>query len=68
MRLVSQHNHVGPVTQQFRSLELVNQGEDTPVILAEQLPQLLATLRMAHLTLCLTDCATGLERLGDLVV
>ena len=68
VRFVGQHDHVGPVAEHLGRLELVNQREDVAMVLAEQLPQLRAALRMAQLALCLADRAAGLECLGDLVV
>jgi hypothetical protein len=47
VRFVGQHDHIGPVAQQFGSLELVDQREDVAMVLAEELPQLCAALRVA---------------------
>jgi len=66
--LVGQDDHVGPVAQEFRGLELVDQGEDVAVVAPEKLAQVRAAGGVALVALAAGDGARGLEGPGDLVV
>ncbi len=68
MRLVGQHDHVGPITEHLRRLEFVDEGEDIAVVAAQQFTQVGATCGVALVALGLADCTGSLEGLGDLVV
>ena len=68
VRLVGEHDHVGPVAEHLRRLELVDQREDVAVVAAQQLAQVRAARGVALVALGLAHRAGGLEGLGDLVV
>ena len=51
VRLVGQHDHVGPVAEHFRRLELVDQREDVAMIPAQQLAQVRAACGVALVAL-----------------
>ena len=57
VRLVGEHDDVGPVAEQLRRLELVDQREDVAVIAAQQLPQVRAARGVALVALGLAHRA-----------
>ncbi len=68
VRLVGEHDHVRPVAQHLRRLELVDQREYVAVVLGKEPAQLRTALRVAGIALRLAHRAARLEGLGDLVV
>ena len=68
VRFVGEHHDIGPVGEQLRRLELVDQREDGAMVAGQQLAQVRAALGVAAVALGRRDRAHGLEGLGDLVV
>ena len=66
VRLVGEHDHVAPVAEQLRRLELVDQREDVAVVARQQLAQFRAGLGVADVRIA--HRAAGGEGLGDLLV
>ena len=65
---IREHDHVGPVAQQFRRLEFVDEREDVAMIPAQQFPQMRAARGVALVAFGFAHRAGGLERLGNLIV
>jgi hypothetical protein len=72
VRLVSEHDHIGPIAKHghwpafIRRLELVDEREDIAMIAAQQLPKMRAARGVALVALGFAHCAGGFERFGNL--
>jgi hypothetical protein len=66
MRLVGEHDHIAPIAEQLRRLELVNQREDISIVARQHLAQLRAGLGVTDVGIA-HRAASG-ECLGDLLI
>ena len=68
VRFIGEDDHVAPIAEQLRRLELVNESKNVAMISAQQLAQLRAALRVTLVALVFAHRACGFERLRDLII